>query len=103
MAATSRLEELKRDLSELTQPKDRAGPKQEPAPAASEPKSATQANPSTTPANTPEKDRGRGAKDPRQIPAPGWKDVLVRSWSELSQNNIYLAAGGVTYSVLAAL
>lgn len=100
MAATNRLEELKRDLGNLTEQQERKEAQQKPAP---QPDAATQASTSTTPANTPEKDRGRGAKDPRQIPAPGWKDILKRSWTELSENNIYLAAGGVTYSVLAAL
>ena len=34
---------------------------------------------------------------------PGWKDIAVRSWAEVSENNIFLAAGGVTYAVLVAL
>jgi membrane protein len=53
--------------------------------------------------SSPQQDRGRGATDPRQIPAPGWKDVLVRSWGEVSENNIFLVSGGVTYAVLLAL
>lgn len=47
--------------------------------------------------------RGRSAKDPREIPAAGWKDVLVRSWGQVSDNNIFIAAGGVTYAILVAL
>jgi membrane protein len=47
--------------------------------------------------------RGHSASDPRLIPAPGWKDVLVRSWAQVSEDNIFLAAGGVTYAVLVAL
>lgn len=47
--------------------------------------------------------RGREARDPREIPARGWKDVLVRSWQEISDNNLFLVAGGVTYGVLLAL
>jgi membrane protein len=55
-------------------------------------------------AQTPhEIDRGREADHPRQIPARGWKDVLWRSWSDINDRNIFLAAGGVTYAVLVAL
>jgi membrane protein len=46
---------------------------------------------------------GRHAGSPHQIPTGGWKQVLRRSWQELSDNNIYLAAGGVTYAGLLAL
>jgi membrane protein len=45
----------------------------------------------------------RGARDPRQSPASGWKTILVRSWTEVNDNNIFLVAGGVTYTVLVAL
>jgi membrane protein len=48
-------------------------------------------------------ERGREADSPRQIPAGGWKDILRRSWQEVSDNNIFLVAGGVTYAVLLAL
>ena len=47
--------------------------------------------------------RGREATAPQQIPGVGWKDILWRSWQEISDNNIFLAAGGVTYAVLLAL
>jgi membrane protein len=55
------------------------------------------------PALTPQENRGRSATSPHQIPIPGWKDILVRTWNELSDNNIFLVAGGVTYAVLLAL
>src|SRR5208337_2850338 len=48
-------------------------------------------------------DRGRSAGHPAEIPAPGWKDILVRSWREVSDNNIFLVSGGATYAVLLAL
>jgi membrane protein len=51
----------------------------------------------------PHLNRGRSATSPHQIPMPGWKDILVRSWREVSENNIFLVAGGVTYAVLLAL
>ena len=47
--------------------------------------------------------RGREAEHPRHIPPGGWKDVPVRSWQELSDNSIFLIAGGVTYAGLVAL
>src|SRR6201999_893476 len=42
-------------------------------------------------------------RDPRQIPPPGWRDVLLRAWREVGDNNIFLVSGGVTYAVLLAL
>jgi len=56
-------------------------------------------------ANTAARDsaRGREAEAPQDIPAPGWKDIAWRSYNELSDNNIFLAAGGVTYAVLLSL
>ena len=47
--------------------------------------------------------RGRDAARPQHIPTPGWKDIAMRSWREVSENNIFLVAGGVTYAVLLAL
>jgi membrane protein len=47
--------------------------------------------------------RGREAGRPTQIPPAGWKDVLLRSWSEVSEANLFLVAGGVTYAILLAL
>jgi membrane protein len=50
-----------------------------------------------------ESGRGREAGRPTQIPPVGWKDILSRSWSEVSQANLFLVAGGVTYAILLAL
>ena len=50
-----------------------------------------------------ETDRGRGAQQPQHIPMRGWKDVLLRSWQEVGNNNIFLVTGGVTYTVILAL
>jgi hypothetical protein len=46
---------------------------------------------------------GREAERPTEIPAVGWKDILLRSWGEVLQANLFLVAGGVTYAVLLAL
>jgi membrane protein len=48
-------------------------------------------------------ERGREAGRPTDIPAAGWKDILLRAWSEVSEANLFLVAGGVTYAVLLAL
>ena len=47
--------------------------------------------------------RGRDAEHPGKIPARGWMDVLWRAWNEVSDANLFLVAGGVTYAVLLAL
>ena len=76
----SRLDQLKRDLDVIAPPKAAAKP-----------------------GTTAQQERGRAASEPHQIPMPGWKDILVRSWREVSDNNIFLVSGGVTYAVLLAL
>jgi membrane protein len=50
-----------------------------------------------------EKGRGREAEQPTEIPPAGWKDVFKRAWAHTGEDNISLAAGGVTYYVLVAL
>jgi membrane protein len=52
---------------------------------------------------SPEADRGREVERPQDIPARGWKDVLIRAYGASSQKNLSLVAGGVTYYVLLAL
>jgi membrane protein len=47
--------------------------------------------------------RARAAETPRHIPLSRWKNVILRSWQEVSDNNIFLVSGGVTYAVLLAL
>jgi membrane protein len=48
-------------------------------------------------------ERGREAGRPTEIPPAGWKDILLRAWSEVSDANLFLVAGGVTYAILLAL
>jgi membrane protein len=81
MNTAPRLEQLKRDLDVIVPPSD--GP--------------------ATVSSATRRARGRGAADPLAIPAPGWKDILLSSWQAVSDDNIFLAAGGVTYAVLVAL
>jgi membrane protein len=47
--------------------------------------------------------RGRDADQPSDVPPRGWKDILWRAWGEVSEQNLFLIAGGVTYAVLLAL
>ena len=47
--------------------------------------------------------RGREADHPGEMPLRGWKDILLRAWGEVSEQNLFLIAGGVTYAVLLAL
>ncbi|WP_375390485.1 YihY/virulence factor BrkB family protein [uncultured Sphingomonas sp.] len=48
-------------------------------------------------------DRGAQADTPAQIPARGWKDVLLRAWKEGAADNISLIASGVAFCGVLAL
>ena len=49
-----------------------------------------------------EKDRGRQAATPSQIPPRGWKDILLRVFHNISRHRILALAAGMTYySILA--
>jgi len=50
-----------------------------------------------------EKDRGRAASSPTEIPAKGWKDIVWRSYEEMNKDRILAVAAGVTYFGLLAL
>ena len=78
MSTQGRIEDLKRDLESLMH--------------AQRPQ-----------ARTGRAGRGRDAERPGKIPARGWMDILWRAWNEVSDANLFLVAGGVTYAVLLAL
>ena len=60
------------------------------------------ASPATGDRRSLEAGRGRSAETPSQIPARGWKDILLRVYHGISDNRILLVAAGVTfYSLLA--
>jgi membrane protein len=77
MSSDARLEQLQRDLARLRTP--------------------------AKPAKGRDGGRGREADHPGEIPPRGWKDILWRAWGEVSEQNLFLIAGGVTYAVLLAL
>jgi membrane protein len=47
--------------------------------------------------------RGRGAKKPSDIPARGWKDILLRVYRGISDDRILANAAAVTFYALLAL
>ncbi len=47
--------------------------------------------------------RGRSADAPQQIPARGWKDILLRTWDEMQNDRVLAIAAGVTFYGLLAL
>ena len=47
--------------------------------------------------------RGRGAERPREIPKPGWRDILIRTWNEMSRDHVSMVAAGVAFYGLLAL
>lgn len=49
-----------------------------------------------------ESDRGRLADTPKEIPAKGWKDTLVRVKKELSEDKVSMLAASMSYYALLA-
>jgi membrane protein len=47
--------------------------------------------------------RGRAAHHPGAIPLLGWRDILWRTWREISVDRLPAVAGGVTFYTLLAL
>jgi membrane protein len=48
-------------------------------------------------------DRGRLAASPSDIPAKGWKDILLRAYSNVGDHRILALAAGMTYYSLLAI
>jgi peptide deformylase len=47
--------------------------------------------------------RGRAAHTPSEIPRAGWRDILLRVWRRLGQDNVSLIAAGVALNTLLAV
>lgn len=50
-----------------------------------------------------QRDRGRLAETPSEIPARGWKDILLRVYANISEHRILALAAGMTYYSLLAI
>src|SRR6478672_892598 len=47
--------------------------------------------------------RGRSADTPTKIPARGWKDILWRTYEQISAHRLFLIAAGVTFYAMLAV
>jgi len=47
--------------------------------------------------------RGRWADTPRDIPRPGWKQILLRVWERIGRENISIIAAGVAFYAFLAI
>jgi membrane protein len=50
-----------------------------------------------------ERDRGRAAETPSEVPIKGWKDILWRVYHQISEDRVLSVAAGVTFYALLAL
>jgi membrane protein len=50
-----------------------------------------------------ERDRGRAAEKPSEVPVKGWKDILWRVYQQISEDRVLSVAAGVTFYALLAL
>jgi membrane protein len=50
-----------------------------------------------------ERGRGRHAATPSDIPALGWKDILLRVWKNIGEDRVMLVAAGVTFYCILAI
>src|SRR5690606_29728654 len=48
-------------------------------------------------------DRGRHATRPQEVPARGWRDVLLRVKSEMDKDNLSIVAAGVAFYFLLSI
>jgi membrane protein len=44
-----------------------------------------------------EAERGREADYPSEVPASGWRDILLRAWEQVGTDNISMIAAGVAF------
>lgn len=47
--------------------------------------------------------RGRAAHTPSEIPPAGWRDILLRIWQKIGEDNVALVASGVALNTLLAV
>jgi membrane protein len=63
----------------------------------------TKRDPTGQLANDMDPARGRFADTPSEIPARGWKDILLRVWQNISRHRILAIAAGIAYYELLAI
>jgi membrane protein len=81
---------------------DRGAPPDQDANDASPMPSKEKRDASTSALSTEAENRGRHAKSPAEIPAKGWKDILLRVYGNIGDHRILALAAGMTYySILA--
>jgi membrane protein len=54
-------------------------------------------------ASRPERERGRLAKSPTEIPLKGWKDIILRVYRNITEDRIVAIAAGVTFYIILAI
>lgn len=59
--------------------------------------------PSEVEAERREPGRGRGARTPSEIPRAGWRDILLRVFHNISEDNLSLVSAGVALNTLLAV
>jgi membrane protein len=47
--------------------------------------------------------RGRHSDDPSEIPAPGWRDILLRTKDEIARDRVSLVAAGLAFYTLLSI
>jgi membrane protein len=50
-----------------------------------------------------EQDRGRQAQRPAELPATGWRDILLRVWEKMGEDHTSLVAAGIALNTLLAV
>jgi membrane protein len=53
--------------------------------------------PMARPSDAHERGRGRNARKPSEVPAPGWLDILARTKQQLTEDNLTIVAAGVAF------
>jgi len=54
-------------------------------------------------AESQEPGRGRAARTPSEIPRAGWRDILLRVWHKIGEDNLSLVSAGVALNTLLAV
>lgn len=78
-------------------------PPKAPARSAGTPRKAAESSPAQSAAQAMQPGRGRGARYPWQIPWAGWKDILWRTYAQVTEDRLLAVAAGVVFYGLLAI